>query len=63
MRDDACCDGGGSSTSIRLRRMEIDTYREPVIYMRADCGVCRAEGFEARSRIEVRCEAATSSRR
>ena len=55
MRDVACSGDGHSSASIRLRRMEIDTYREPVIYMRADCEVCRAEGFEARSRIEVRC--------
>jgi thymidine phosphorylase len=39
---------------LKLRRLGIDTYQEPVIYMRSDCDVCRAEGFEARSRIEVR---------
>ena len=55
----ACCDGQDRAPSIRLRRMEIDTYREPVIYMRADCEVCRSEGFEARSRIEVTCGART----
>lgn len=35
--------------------MGIDTYREPVIYMRADCHICRSEGFEAQSRILVEC--------
>lgn len=39
--------------SLRLRRMGIDTYQEPVIYMRSDCHVCRAEGFEAQARIQV----------
>ena len=39
--------------SLRLRRMGIDTYQEPVIYMRSDCHVCRAEGFEAQTRIQV----------
>lgn len=33
--------------------MGIDTYQEPVIYMRSDCHVCRAEGFEAQSRVQV----------
>src|SRR3546814_13316093 len=32
----------------------IDTYQEPVIYMRSDCHICKSEGFEARSRVEVR---------
>jgi thymidine phosphorylase len=39
--------------TLRLRRLGIDTYLEPVIYMRSDCHVCRAEGFEARSRVKV----------
>jgi thymidine phosphorylase len=38
---------------LRLRRMGIDTYQEPVLYMRRDCHVCVSEGFEAQSRIEV----------
>jgi len=33
--------------------MGIDTYQEPVIYMRADCHVCRSEGFESQSRILI----------
>jgi thymidine phosphorylase len=40
-------------TRLRLRRLGIDTYDEPVIYMRADCSVCRSEGFGAHSRITV----------
>src|SRR6185369_159615 len=39
--------------SLRLRRMGIDTYQEPVLYMRRDCHVCVSEGFEAQSRVEV----------
>ena len=38
---------------LRLRRVGIDTYQEPVVYMRSDCHVCRSEGFEARSRVRV----------
>ena len=36
-----------------LHRMGIDTHQEPVIYMRQDCYVCRSEGFDAQSRINV----------
>jgi thymidine phosphorylase len=39
---------------LRARRMGIDTYQERVAYMRSDCAVCKAEGFEARARIELR---------
>ena len=39
--------------SLLVRRLGIDTYREPIIYMREDCHICRSEGFEARSRIKV----------
>jgi thymidine phosphorylase len=38
---------------MRLRRMGIDTYRQPVVYMRSDCTICRAEGFEAQSLVEM----------
>lgn len=38
---------------LRLRRMGIDTYQEPVLYMHRDCHVCHSEGFEAQSRVEV----------
>lgn len=42
-----------SAERLRVRRLGIDTYQEPVIYMREDCPVCRSEGFEAETRIRV----------
>lgn len=47
------CHAEASRHTLRLKRMGIDTYQEPVIYMRSDCHVCRAEGFEAQARILV----------
>jgi len=35
------------------RRARIDTYQQAVVYMRSDCAVCRAEGFEAQAQVEV----------
>ena len=40
--------------SLSPRRLGIDTHQEPVVYMRADCPVCRSEGFAAHSRVQVR---------
>lgn len=39
---------------LRMRRLGIDTYHELVIYMRSDCHVCKSEGFEAQSRVQIR---------
>ncbi len=39
--------------ALHLKPLGIDTQREHVIYMRGDCHVCRAEGFEAQTRLEV----------
>lgn len=36
-----------------LTRAGIDTHQEPVVYMRHDCHVCRAEGFNAQGRVQV----------
>ena len=36
--------------------MGIDTHEEPIVYMRADCPVCRSEGFSAHSRVTVTTE-------
>ncbi|SDM45047.1 thymidine phosphorylase family protein [Polaromonas sp. JS666] len=44
---------------LRLRRLGIDTYQEPVLYMHRDCPVCRSEGFEAQSRVELRMDGRT----
>jgi thymidine phosphorylase len=38
---------------MRLVRAHVDTYHEPIVYMRADCAVCRSEGFEAQARVWV----------
>jgi thymidine phosphorylase len=38
---------------LRARRARIDTYQQAVVYMRGDCAVCRAEGFEAQAQVEV----------
>lgn len=40
-------------TQLHLKYLGIDTYKEPVIYMRKDCHICRSEGFEAQSRVQV----------
>jgi len=45
--------------TLRVRRLGIDTYREPVVYLRADCHVCRSEGFQAQERVLVRASART----
>jgi thymidine phosphorylase len=45
-------DGTTMHTLLALRA-GIDTYQQPVVYMRADCDVCRAEGFEAQAQVEL----------
>jgi len=40
-------------SDLKLKRLGIDTYQEAVVYMNRDCHVCRAEGFDAQSRVEV----------
>ena len=34
-----------AGTTVLLKRMGIDTHEEPIVYMRADCHVCRSEVF------------------
>jgi thymidine phosphorylase len=41
------------SARVELRDLVVDTYQDFVIYMHRDCHVCRAEGFEALSRVRV----------
>lgn len=40
--------------SLRLKYLGIDTYKENIIYMHKDCPICRAEGFEAQARIQIK---------
>jgi thymidine phosphorylase len=42
--------------SMHMMRAGVDTHREPVVYMRADCAVCRSEGFDAQTRVWVEVE-------
>lgn len=39
--------------TLRLKKLGINTYKEAVIYMREDCHICRSEGFEVQTRIQV----------
>ncbi|MFO9313278.1 thymidine phosphorylase, partial [Legionella pneumophila serogroup 1] len=39
--------------ALRLKYLGIKTYHEAIIYMREDCHVCHAEGFEVQTRIQV----------
>ena len=48
-----------SDRSLVLKRMGIDTYQEPIVYMQADNHVCRAEGFSAQSRVRVTTDRAS----
>lgn len=43
-----------TSPALRLKRLGISTYKEAVIYLHQDSYICKAEGFEAQSRIEVK---------
>lgn len=45
---------GSPSDRLVLRRLGIDTYRDFVAYLNRESPVCRAEGFEAQARVEVR---------
>lgn len=38
---------------LRVRRLGIDTHQTPVVFMRADCAVCRSEGFEVYSQLQL----------
>lgn len=42
-----------SHNQLPIIRAGIDTYRQPVVYMREDCHLCQAEGFSSLTRIEV----------
>ena len=39
---------------VRLKRLGIDTYQEPVIFLASSSPVCRSEGWTAQARVEVR---------
>jgi len=43
----------GPAAQLRVHRIGIDTWRENVVYLRRDCPVVRAEGFQALAKVEV----------
>ncbi len=43
----------GRHDMLPLVKADIDTYRQPVVYMREDCHLCRSEGFTAQTRIQI----------
>lgn len=42
-----------TNNTLVLKRVGIDTYRENIIFMRADCPICESEGFTALTRVNV----------
>ncbi|MEJ8826720.1 thymidine phosphorylase family protein [Variovorax humicola] len=42
-----------SFNALLARRAGIDTYQQPVVYLRSDCDVCKAEGFQSQAQVEV----------
>jgi len=40
-------------STLSLKSLGIDTYHEAVLFMRKDCCVCRAEGFEVHTRVRI----------
>lgn len=45
--------------TLTTRAMGIDTYRERVAYLRRDCPVVRAEGFQPLAKVQIRAAART----
>lgn len=46
----------GKNSALRLQKIEINTYTEPIIFMRQDCQVCLSEGFDVHTRVLVSLE-------
>jgi thymidine phosphorylase len=46
--------GALAQNALKARRLGIDMQQEAVVFMRRDCHVCRAEGFTAHARVELR---------
>jgi thymidine phosphorylase len=48
---DAASSAPAAEYPLRARRLGIHTHQEAVVYMRADCHVCRSEGLTSQSRV------------
>jgi thymidine phosphorylase len=44
------------ASKLRLVRIGIDTYQEPIAYMSIDCPVARSEGFASQSRVLIKSD-------
>jgi thymidine phosphorylase len=51
--------GQPGAPKLAARRIGIDTWRENVVYLRRDCPVVRAEGFQALAKVEVAADGRT----
>jgi len=51
--DNARNNGKNGGVSLRLRRVDIDTYQENVVFMHRNCETYRAEGFRALNKVVV----------
>lgn len=40
-------------STLILKDLGINTYQNPIIYMRKDCYICKSEGFETQARVRV----------
>lgn len=45
--------GEAQRNSLTLRDLGIDSYRQAIIFMRADCHICRSVGFTVQSRVKI----------
>lgn len=44
---------GSPATGFKLKKIQIDTHQEPIVYLNQNNPVCRSEGFSAMSRVRV----------
>ncbi|WGL17710.1 thymidine phosphorylase family protein [Microbulbifer bruguierae] len=52
-------DGMSRATTLYAYKLGIDTHQEPLVYMRTDCSICRAEGYTANTRLQIKAESGT----
>lgn len=55
-----CPHGPAGQPRLTLRRLGIDTNQDAIVFMRADCPVCRSEGLAALARVLVRLHERTA---
>jgi len=43
-----------SAQKLIIKDLGIDTYKEHILFLRSDCTICKAEGFNALTRLEIK---------